>query len=109
MSDVEVVAHGIQALTVHPTGYGMCVACAIGAHASFARLVIRYRNDGATPSGPGDGMPLLDAPAVAGTTYRGYHHPSYRGFVCTYAAFGLDERGFIHASAAVCGSPPAGS
>jgi hypothetical protein len=68
-------------------------------------LVIRYRTDGAAPETPRDGLPLLDVPVAPGVSYRGCHHPLYRGFDYIYALFGLDEGGAIKARATIEGSP----
>jgi hypothetical protein len=99
---------GIDAFTVEPSAYGMQIACAIGPRPSFSRLIIRYRTDGVTPSRPDDGLLLLDAPALAGTTFRGWHHPLYRGFTYRYKVFGLDARGSVRASATAYAAPAAG-
>jgi len=99
---------GIEELTVRAAGDGMRVACTIGPRPGFSRLVIRFRTDGATPATPTDGRPLLDVPAVAGATFRGYHHPLDRGSVYSYAAFGLDDRGSIQSTVMVCAWPSAG-
>jgi len=98
---------GIETFTVEPIALGMCVACTIGFAPEFSRLVIRYRTDGAAPSTPCDGLPLLDEPASPGSSYRGCHHPLYRGHEYVYTIFGLDDRGTIRASATTAGSPSA--
>jgi hypothetical protein len=99
---------GIAALTVDSAAYGMRVTCTIGPHPGFSRLVIRYRIDGRTPSTPADGLPLLDAQAVADTTYRGYHDPRHQGRDCFYTAFGIDERGSIRTTVTTVGRPSCG-
>ena len=98
-------ATGIETFRVEPSALGLSTTCAIGAAPQFSRLVIRYRADGAPPETPRDGSPLLDVPVTPGTSYRGSHHPPFRGFDFIYTVFGLDERGAIRARATTVGSP----
>ena len=105
ISASSTASDGIVALAAHAASSGMRLTCTIGPRPGFSRLVIRYRADGASPRTPDEGHPLLDAPAIAETTYWGYHNPPHGSAGYCYTAFGLDTSGSIRASATTSGRP----
>jgi hypothetical protein len=93
-------------LQVQAVDDGIVLSWSNPADPDLERVVVRYRTDGAFPSNPADGFPLLDRPAAPGEAESFVHGGVAGGVVHRYGVFAFDAAGNASAATQAEGQLP---
>jgi PKD repeat protein len=94
-----------SSLTAAPSDAAVTLDWTNPSDAGNLRVVVRYTTDGSFPAHPGDGLPLIDRSANAGSADNVLHTGLTNGTTYYYSVFILDEWGNPSAPSSASATP----